>query len=1348
MKLRSVFSVGALAVILASSAPVRAWQMKQAPLMTQWASLVDTNNPLPEYPRPQMVRTQWLSLNGIWQFQPGATNDPAPTNQTLAGEILVPFPMESAISGVMQYNPFSWYRRLFTVPPAWNGKRIILHLDAVDWEARVYVNGQLVGDHKGGYDAFSYDTTANLVGTGSQELLIWVYNPVDNAGEPRGKQTLHPGGIMYTSSTGIWQPAWLEPVDPYGISDLQIIPDVDNSRLRLIVSTLSSNAVTISATALNSGVPINTVTGAPGTELDIPIPSAKLWSPDTPFLYDLQVSAIHSGVTNDTVASYFGMRKISIGTINGGKKMLLNNQFLFEMGPLDQGFWPDGLYTAPTDVALKYDLDQTKALGFNMVRKHIKVERPRWYYWADKLGLLVWQDMPSVNSYTSNPQPIDTNQFEVELRRMVQTHWNSPCIIMWDLFNESQGQHDTATLVQEVATLDPYHLVNQASGGSYFGVGDVYDNHSYPAPGNPTSSTQAPVDGEYGGIGFQVAGHLWNPALAGGNYIGANTTNDIATIYDGFANSLMAFKSGGLNAAVYTQITDVENECNGLMTYDRVLKPALNKINTSNRKAITGQLVLTDVLPTSQNSGRAWKWNTNAATASLSWYATHFDDSTWNSGPAGFGTSGTPGAVVRTTWKTSDIWIRQQFTVGSLTPSDINNLVFNCYHDEDCEIYLNGVLAGSATGYATTYVLLEMTTDGRNALLTNAVNTIAVHCHQTTGGQDIDVGISKRLVLVDILVVPTDYLGYWKLDETNGAVAADSSGNGSDGSVTAATWSPSGKVGGCLAFNGSNSYVRISRTISNDFTLSFWVKTTQTGSGSQWYQGRGLVDAESPGTANDFGTALCGSKFAFGTGNPDTTILSATSINDGAWHHCVATRESASGTIKAYIDGVLETNGAAGTQALTTPAYIRFGSLQTGVNFFNGNLDEIKIFNRALGHLEVAALYDNSATVCPAPPNLAALIGNAQVALTWDSSPGATSYNVQRSTISGGPYTLLANTAGTAFTDTTVTNGITYYYVVSALNALGAGPNSSEVTAAPFNVAVWLRADVITGLADGASVAVWPDATGNGFDAIQSNSNQQPAYISHAINGLPAVRFNAANTNYLAFTRPVQDDFTILCVCRSSQGVGTGTAFFQGAGLVNGEVAGVASDFGMSLNTNGFLLAGTGSPDTTVVSSAGGFNDGQPHLVTFKRTRATGALALYADGVQMGSATGGTQSLTAPNRLTLGCQQTLVYFLTGDIAEVKIFNLPLADADRTFEENALRRKYAIAIPALTLAVAGAMLVLSWPDWASSWQLFGKSNVGPVYVWSPVTNAPQDVNGQQIVTLPMDGTMRFFRLMSP
>ena len=542
---------------------VNAWQMKQAPLMTPWAYLVDTNAPLPEYPRPQMVRSNWMNLNGIWQFEPTVTNSAVPIGQTLSNQILVPYPMESAISGVMKYSAFSWYRRTFTVPAGWSGKHIILHLDAVDWQATVYVNGQLVGIHQGGYDPFSYDITPYLNG-GANELIIGVYSPEDNGGQPRGKQTMFPGGIMYTSSSGIWQPAWLEPVDASGIQNLQIVPDVDNSRLRLTVNCYAASGVTVNVAITSNGVPVSSTAGNPQTELDIPVPNPNLWSPENPFLYGLQIWTVHGGVTNDAVTSYFGMRKISVVTTNGVPQIFLNNHPYFEMGPLDQGFWPDGIYTAATDAALKYDLQMEKALGFNAVRKHIKVERQRWYYWADTLGLLVWQDMPTCNSYTGSPRPVNALDFINELSAMVTNHWNSPCIIMWDIFNEGQGQTSTGQtntpyLVNLVKTMDPNHLVNQGSGGDYYGVGDVLDDHNYPDPGAPNTTSQVPVDGEFGGIAWHVTGHLWNPALAGTSYLLASSLDNFASLYDGYINEALAYKSGSgqLNAAIYTQITDV-----------------------------------------------------------------------------------------------------------------------------------------------------------------------------------------------------------------------------------------------------------------------------------------------------------------------------------------------------------------------------------------------------------------------------------------------------------------------------------------------------------------------------------------------------------------------------------------------------------------------------------------------------------------------------------------------------------------------------------------------------------------------------------------------------------------------
>jgi len=1340
--------------MFALSIPVAAWQMKQGPLMTQWDSQIDTNAPLPEYPRPQMVRSNWLNLNGIWQFQPGITNtDPVPTNHTLSSSILVPYPMESAISGVMQYSAWSWYRTLFAVPSNWSGNRILLHLDAVNWQSTVYINGSNIGTHKGGYDPITYDITPYLK-IGSNELIVQVFSPEDNGSQPRGKQTLSPGGIMYTSSSGIWQPAWLEPIDPSGVANLVIVPDIDNSRLRLIVNTLATSGVTVSVSVLDNGVVTNTAVGNPNTELDIPLHNPKLWSPSSPFLYGLQINTIHNGVTNDSVSSYFGMRKISVATNTGVPQIFLNNQFLFEMGPLDQGFWPDGIYTAPTDDALKFDLQEEKALGFNTVRKHIKVERPRWYYWADTLGLMIWQDMPSCNSYTGNPNPpaIDPIQFEAELTAMVTNHWNNPCIIMWDIFNEGQGeagsgngvgQSSTASLVQLVQTLDPYRLVNQASGGSYFGVGNVLDNHSYPQAGNPTSTTQAAVDGEFGGIEYKLAGHLWNPSQADGGYIPAATPADIAPNYDSLLNNVLEYKSAGtLNGAIYTQITDVENECNGLLTYDRIVKPDPTLIAYSNEKTVTGQIKITTILPTSQSQNRTWKYTTNSSTANTNWYAPGFNDSAWNSGLAPLG-QGDPGVV--TPWTTSDIWIRQHFVLGNIALAELSTLVFNVFYDEGCEIYLNGVLAASTTGYVTSYTFVPMNAAGQGALIPNATNLIAIHCVQTTGGQEIDAGISTETLTANTLTVPMDYVGYWPLNETNGTTAADLSVNTNNGTVTGATWNSQGKLGGCLAFNGVNNYVQVSNVISNDFSIVFWVNTTATGGTGTWWQGLGLVDGTTGSNANDFGTALIGNSLAFGTGHPDTTIVSATPINDGTWHHCTATRTQSSGLMQLYVDGALQATGTGSTNALTAPAFLRFGSIQTGIGYFAGNLDDIRLYGRALGSLEVAALYESGISNAAPPTNVTAAASSGQVVMSWWESPLASSYNVSRSTNSGGPYSIIANVTTPGYTDTNVVNGTTYYYVISAVDASGTGSNSSEVKATPFNLAAWFKADAINGLTNGSPIPTWVDYSGNGFNATQSNASQQPTYVTNAINGLPVVRFNSAASSYLSFTRPVQDDFTITFVFQSKQGSGTSTWYYNGAGLVNGEVAGVINDFGTSLNANGQICAGTGSPDTPIYSG-NGYNDGKPHIVTFERTETNGLIALYADSALVATATGGTESLTAPSVLTLGCIQTLIGFLSGDLAEVRIYNSVLQPSDRQLLETALRVKY-VGRPSLAVASANIDgITLSWTT-NGSFMLYSATNLTPPVTWDSVNATPLVSNGTNTVSVGATNAARFFQLIS-
>jgi predicted alpha-1,6-mannanase (GH76 family) len=524
-----------------------------------------------------------------------------------------------------------------------------------------------------------------------------------------------------------------------------------------------------------------------------------------------------------------------------------------------------------------------------------------------------------------------------------------------------------------------------------------------------------------------------------------------------------------------------------------------------------------------------------------------------------------------------------------------------------------------------------------------------------------------------------NYVGYWPLDATSGTIAADGSGNGNNGTVVNAGWNASGRVNGCLSFNGATSYVQITNTVANDFSISFWVNTTQTAGAGQWYNGAGLVDGDYPGTADDFGTALVGGKFGFGVGNPDTTIVSITAINDGAWHQCVATRQQATGIMKVYIDGVLQATGTAGRNTQNASARLLFGAIASGGGYFNGRLDEVKIFSRTLSSNEVAGLYDsNHAPPADAPGGLnATAAGNGLVKLNWSAASAGTSYNVKRSLIDGGPYVTLTNVTATSFDDSTVFNNQTYYYVISAVNTVGEGPNSAQAGVNASALVTWLKADAITGLNSGAGVAAWADVSGNGDDAVQPFSVSQPTYVAGAINGLPVVRFNSANSSYLWFYRPVQDDFTIICVFQSAQGLGSGNLYYEGAGLVNGDVTGVVSDFGSCLFANGTVCAGTGDPDVAA-NSGTGYNNGKPHILTFTRKESTGQILLYLDGVLVAAATGGTESLTAPNQLVLGALQTLNNFLTGDIAEVQVFNTVIPTSERINRETALKCKYDLS----------------------------------------------------------------------
>ncbi len=745
--MKNLHSASTLALLLAAGAAgaQAGWAPKHASIETRWAKDVTPTNALPDYPRPQMARAEWKSLNGLWEYQPGAEGDPFPTT-TLASKILVPYAVETAASGVMEHHERLWYRRTFAVPAGWRSRRTMLHFDAVDYEAEVFVNGQSLGIHKGGYEPFSYDVTAYLKGTGPQELVVRVFDPTEAGGQPRGKQTTKPGGIMYTPTTGIWQTVWMEPVAKTSIDSLKIVPDVDKKSVQI---TVNATPGTKAVVAIKDGArTVETVTLLANEETTVPIPNPKLWSPASPSLYDLDVELLEGPHLVDRVHSYFGMRKISLGKVGGVTRMLLNDAFTFQIGPLDQGYWPESGLTPPTEAAMKADLETMKRFGFNMVRKHIKVEPARWYYWADHLGLMVWQDMPSPDSYIEKAPPIDKPAFEKQIENVVATHMNAPSIVMWVVFNEEQARYDTARLVAKVKALDPSRLVDRDSGGGYEKdgqggeIGSVDDVHSYPPPNvAPPSPDQALVCGEYGGLGFIVKGHTWKKD--GWGYALMPSQEELQDTYGEYTMRLKRLRDEkGLSAAVYTQITDVEIESNGLMTYDRVLKVDPAKIGLANRFAYP-MPTLVDLLPTSEKAAQTWRYTTAAPPSD--WTGKAYNDTGWAQGPGGFGASVAPGNPLGTPWSTSDIWIRRTFTLPNLTPEALKQIALRDCHDEDIEVYVNGVLAYRADGYVSDYETKPLSAAGRAALVPGGENVIAVHCHQTTGGQFVDAGLVRKI---------------------------------------------------------------------------------------------------------------------------------------------------------------------------------------------------------------------------------------------------------------------------------------------------------------------------------------------------------------------------------------------------------------------------------------------------------------------------------------------------------------------------------------------------------------------------------------------------------------------------
>jgi ribosomal protein S17E len=681
------------------------WAPVPGQIMTNWANDVTPENVWKEYPRPQMVRTDWLNLNGLWDFEI-TDRDTNKIAINYARKILVPFCVESALSGIKETitgKQQMMYRRYFTVPSNWNQKYLILHFEAVDYETKVWVDGKYVGMHKGGYDHFQFDITGFLSKEQKHEIKIVVWDPTNEGSQPIGKQALPAikNVTKYTAISGIWQTVWLEPINDVAIESIKIIPNIDNATISLQTKVVGATQGTrIKIQAFDQGKEIASSIAADDELVSLQLNQPKLWSPTNPFLYDLKLSLVKDGKVVDEVSSYFGMRKISMGRDQEGyMRILLNNEIIYQLGPLDQGYWPDGILTPASDQALRYDIAYLKKIGANMDRMHMKVQPERWYYHCDQLGILVWQDMVSPTKFIETKSNLNPSDFELEHNITVDQLYNHPSIIQWVLFNESWGQYDTERLTAALKAKDPTRLVINASGWHDKKVGDIRDFHDYtihPAIALVTKNDErAMVLGEAGGFDLLIPGHLWTPDLKTETKLKTDWTIDfkkgvvksadeLIEKYTILLDDLFQLKKYGLNAVVYTQISDVEDEISGWMTYDRKVSKLPDTTFAALHQqffkpTITGKYIL----PLSMNTAQQWNYRFTAPSNDWIKNTTIAD---FKLGEAPFGIESNNAHKVNTTWNTNSLFLNKEFTLTAL-PSKLSLVACNT---GITDVYING----------------------------------------------------------------------------------------------------------------------------------------------------------------------------------------------------------------------------------------------------------------------------------------------------------------------------------------------------------------------------------------------------------------------------------------------------------------------------------------------------------------------------------------------------------------------------------------------------------------------------------------------------------------------------------